>query len=87
MSKNSLYTLSTRLVHSRLKSLMSEAIPSAIQFIKRAYKLAMFPDYKPPGLICLALPPRQKSDMILPFEVVLELKLTKNQLNKKKMCF
>ena len=36
-----------------------------------------------PGLISLALPPRQKSGMILPFEVVLKLKLPKNNFNKK----
>ena len=46
-----------------LKSLTSEAIPSATQFFKRAYKI--FPDYKHPGLICLALPPRQKFGLIL----------------------
>ena len=50
----------------RVKSLTSEAIPSATQFFKRANtKLAIFPDYKHPGLICLALPPRQKFGLIL----------------------
>ena len=51
-------------VHS-LKSLTSEAIPSTTQFFKRLTKLAIFLDYKPPGLICLALPPRQKFGLIL----------------------
>ena len=46
-------------------------------------KLAIFPNYKCPGLICLALPPHQKSSMILMFEVVLKLKLPKHHFNKK----
>ena len=52
-------------------------------FLKGLIKLAILPDYKCPRLTCLALPPRQKSDMILPFEVVLKLKLQKNHFNKK----
>ena len=57
----------------------SEATPSAIPFFKRAYKIS------PPVSVlgCLALPPRQKSGMILPFEVVSKLKLPKNHINKK----
>ena len=46
-------------------------------------KLAIFPNYKCPWLICLALPPHQKSIMILMFEVVLKLKLPKHHFNKK----
>ena len=34
-------------------------------------------------MLCLALQPGQKSGMILPFEVVLKLKLPKNHFNKK----
>ena len=34
-------------------------------FSKGLTKLAIFPDYKRPGLICLALPPRQKFGLIL----------------------
>jgi hypothetical protein len=33
-------------------------------------------------MLCLALQPVQKSGMILPFEVVLKLKLPKNHFNK-----
>ena len=46
-------------------------------------KIAILPNSKCPGLICLASPPPQKSEMILPFEVVFKLKLPKNHLNKK----
>ena len=35
---------------------MSEAIPSATQFSKGLTKLAIFLDYKRPGILCLALP-------------------------------
>ena len=34
-------------------------------------------------MLCLALQPGQKLGMILPFEVVLKLKLPKNHFNKK----
>merc|ERR1712051_722464 len=34
-------------------------------FSKGLTKLAIFPDYERPGLICLALPPRQKFGLIL----------------------
>ena len=40
-------------------------------------------DYERPWTLCLALQPGQKSGMILPFEVVLKLKLPKNNFNKK----
>ena len=46
-------------------------------------KLVILPDHKCSGLICLALPPHQKSDIILPFEKFLKLKLPKNHFNKK----
>ena len=52
---------------SPLEFLISEATPSAIQFLKRAYKInhSSRPDYKLPELLCLALPPRQKLGLIL----------------------
>ena len=34
-------------------------------------------------MLCLALQPGQKSGMILPFEVLLKLKLPNNHFNKK----
>ena len=43
----------------------------------------LFKAYKRPWMLCLALQPGQKSGMILPFEVVLKLKLPKNHFNKK----
>ena len=43
----------------------SEATPSATPFFKRAYKLAILPDYECPGLICLALLARRKFGLIL----------------------
>ena len=46
-----------------IKSLLTlEVTPSATPFFKRAYIL---PNYKCPGLICLALPPHQKFGLIL----------------------
>ena len=52
-------------------------------FSKELTKLAIILDYKRPWMLCLALQPGQKSGMILPFEVVLKLKLPKNHFNKK----
>ena len=59
------------MVNNSLKSLTSEATPSATQFLKGHTKLAVILDYKRPWMLCLALQPGQKSDVILPFEVVL----------------
>ena len=67
---------------SAIKSLTSEATPSATPFFKRAYKLAILPDYKCPGLICLALPARQKFGLILVIKLLL-VEVKKNHLNKK----
>ena len=49
-------------------------------------ELAIILDYKRPWMLCLALQPDQKSGRILPFEVVLKLKLPKNHFNKKCAC-
>ena len=45
--------------YCKVKSLTSEATPSANPFFKRAYKTSH------PGLICLAMSPRQKFGLIL----------------------
>ena len=63
--------------HECLKSLTSEATPSATQFFNGLTKLAILPDYKHHGLLCIALPPRQKSGLIL------VKKLPKIHFNKK----
>ena len=39
---------------------MSEATPSATQFLKGHTKLAIILDYKRPVMLCLALPARRK---------------------------
>ena len=52
-------------------------------FSKGLTKLAIILDYKHPWMNCLDFQPGQKSGMILPFEVVLKLKLQKNNFNKK----
>ena len=46
-------------------------------------KVLLILDYKHPWMLCLALRPGQKSGEILPFEVVLKLKLPKNHFNEK----
>ena len=66
-----------------LKSLASEATPSATQFSKGLTKLAIILDYKRPWMLCLAFQPGQKLGMILSFEVVLKSKLPTNHSNKK----
>ena len=58
-----------------VKSLLSEATPSATQFFKS--KLAIILNHNCPWMFCLALQPGQKSGMILPIEMVLKLKLPK----------
>ena len=47
-----------------VKLLKSEATPSATQFFKMSYKLAIILDYKLPWMLCLALQPGQKSGLI-----------------------
>ena len=56
----------------------SEATPSATQFSKGLRKLAIFPDYERPGLVCLALPPCLKFGVILNVKLFLDLKLSQN---------
>ena len=65
---------------------------SLIKFEKQSTHIVVFTlgalvnlilDYKRPWILCLALQLGQKSDMILPFEVVLKLKLPRNHFNKK----
>ena len=65
------------------KSLTSKATPSAASFFKRAHKILILTDYKCPGLIRLALPSYQKFGLILVIKFFLNLKLSKNHLNKK----
>ena len=43
-----------------VKSITSEATPLATQFFKGITKLAILPDYKRPGMLCLDLPARCK---------------------------
>ena len=49
-----------RALSTNLKSLTSEATHSATHFSKGLTKLAILPDYKRPGMLCLALPARRK---------------------------
>ena len=66
------------------KSLTSEAAPSATQFLKRSYKISNNPGLQDASLDALpTLQTGQKLGIILPFEVVLKLKLPKNHFNKK----
>ena len=58
-----LQPVSTRKRTSTLKSLTSEATPSATQFLKK--KSAIILDYKRPWMLCLALKPGQKLGLIL----------------------
>ena len=52
-------------------------------FQKELTKLAILPDNKCSGLICLALPPGQKFGLILVIKFFFNLKLSKNHLHKK----
>ena len=52
-------------------------------FSIRLTKLAILSDYKCPGLICLALPARQKFGLLLVIKFFFNFKLSKKNLNKK----
>ena len=67
---------------SKVINFGSDAFSNPI-FQKVFKKLAIILDYKRPWMLCLALQPGQKLGIILPFEVVLELKLPKNHFNQK----
>ena len=63
---------------SKVKSCTSETTPLATNSFKRSYKIS-----HPAQILCKALRPHQKSDMILVNKVVLKLNLPKNHFNKK----
>ena len=67
-----------------LPTITSELTPSATQFLKGLTKLAILPNFKNPGLLCLAFPPCQKFGLILlNSKKVLKFKLSKNHFNKR----
>ena len=70
------------------KSIVSFPLSSIFNFpvqlgLKNQQKFTLIPDYKRPGLLCLALLPHQKSGLTLVKKGFLKLKIPKNHCDKK----